>query len=297
MSIRPTGGAAVAVLATALAVSGQGCGGDKKTEEPAITNVISERPEAEEDAPNIVVVMNDDQAIRSLAFMPAVRRKVADRGLTFTQSFATTPECCPSRASFLTGQYSHNHGVYSSDPPEGGYAALSDKENILPTWLQHAGYVTGHVGKYLNGYGIAARGSEPEEVPPGLGCLASAGRRHRRRAVRLHPQSERRASPYGDEPRDFQTDVYARDAETFIRRKSGERPFFQVSPGGPHSEDLGRRAPRNPRPAPRHLGALEDEPIPRPPSFLAPVANAPSVIAQKADKRGGETADTLRGHS
>ncbi len=239
--------------------------------------------------------MSDDMAISSLEFMPSVRRQVARRGMTFTQSFATTPECCPSRVSFFTGQYSHNHGVYSSDPPEGGYAALSGKGNILPAWLQHAGYETGHIGKYLNGYGVAARGSEPEEVPPGWDVWRAPvkGTDDERFGFTLNRNGSLR--DYGNAPHDYQTDVYGRDAAAFIRGRAGERPFFlNVAPGDPHSEDLGLGASRNPRPAPRHLGALEEESIPRPPSFLAPVTNAPPVIAEKADKQGGETAETLR---
>ena len=71
-------------------------------------------------------------------------------------------ECCPSRATFLTGQYAHNHGVLSNGPPFGGFARLRGAET-LPVWLQRAGYATGLVGKYLNGYGSGDR----YLVPPG----------------------------------------------------------------------------------------------------------------------------------
>jgi len=71
---------------------------------------------------------------------------------TFTNSFVTNALCAPSRATFLTGQYSHNHGVLSNAPPNGGVTALDDTRT-LATWMQAAGYRTGMIGKYLNFYG------------------------------------------------------------------------------------------------------------------------------------------------
>ena len=73
------------------------------------------------------------------------------RGLLFRNSFAPNPLCCPSRASFLIGQYSHNHRVYSHEVPY-GFAAFDDHLTV-GTALNQAGYQTALVGKYLNGYG------------------------------------------------------------------------------------------------------------------------------------------------
>ena len=83
--------------------------------------------------------------------MPNVQRLLADEGTRFEDSFASFPLCCPSRATHLTGQYAHNHGVLHNAGPFGGYSAL-DHANTLPVWLQGAGYRTMHVGRYLNGY-------------------------------------------------------------------------------------------------------------------------------------------------
>src|SRR5207237_2691916 len=63
---------------------------------------------------------------------------------------------------FRTGQYAHNHGVLSNDPPHGGYYKLKGA-STLPVWLQRAGYRTALVGKYLNDYGTR----NPLEIPPG----------------------------------------------------------------------------------------------------------------------------------
>ncbi|MDP3892843.1 sulfatase-like hydrolase/transferase, partial [Nocardioides sp.] len=101
--------------------------------------------------PNIVVVMADDMRVDELLFAPSIRKLVAARGLQFENSFSPYPLCCPARASFLTGQYAHNHRVDWHDRPL-GYGAFDDSRT-LATSLRRAGYRTGFIGKYLNGYG------------------------------------------------------------------------------------------------------------------------------------------------
>jgi len=105
------------------------------------------------------MVMTDDMRYDELAFLPHVREFIQDRGTDFTNSFAPTPLCCPNRASFLTGEFPHNHGVWWHEAPW-GYGAFDDS-HTLGGALQEAGYSTGYVGKYLNLYGIAA----PKEAP------------------------------------------------------------------------------------------------------------------------------------
>src|SRR5688572_12175236 len=102
-------------------------------------------------APNIVVVTVDDMPMSAFGSrtMPNTVQLLGGQGTTFTNSIVTTPLCCPSRASLLTGQYGHNNGVLANIP---GYGALRSPENILPAWLQEADYNTAHVGKYLNNY-------------------------------------------------------------------------------------------------------------------------------------------------
>lgn len=100
--------------------------------------------------PNIVVVMADDMRFDEMRYAPALRR-LARRGVSFENSFSPFPLCCPARASFLTGQLSHNHDVYWHGAPH-GYADFDDSRT-LATSLRGAGYRTGFVGKYLNRYG------------------------------------------------------------------------------------------------------------------------------------------------
>ena len=76
---------------------------------------------AKDGRPNILVVMTDDQALADVAKMPNVRRLLAARGTTFADAVDSFPLCCPSRATFITGQYAHNHGVAGNLYPYGWY--------------------------------------------------------------------------------------------------------------------------------------------------------------------------------
>ena len=101
--------------------------------------------------PNFLVILVDDQAKNSFSrrYMPRTFRSIVDRGTTFSNGLAAPPLCCPDRAGILTGQYPHNHGVFSNRP---GYPALKDPANTLPVWLRRAGYRTGLIGEFLIRY-------------------------------------------------------------------------------------------------------------------------------------------------
>jgi arylsulfatase A-like enzyme len=114
--------------------------------------------------PNILVVMTDDQAKADVAKMPNVKRLLARQGTTFSDAVDSFPLCCPARATFITGQYAHNHGVAGNFWPY-GWNGMKNRANTLPSWLQKAGYRTALVGKWLNGYGsVDGHG----EVPKGF---------------------------------------------------------------------------------------------------------------------------------
>src|ERR671930_1293377 len=114
-----------------------------------VSRAAHHSPRYTQEQPNIVVIQTDDQAVSQFnrTVMPNVTKLLASEGTRFDHAYLTTPECCPSRASLLTGQYGHNNGVLSNS-----YALLNDKRNVLPMWLTRAGYVTAHVGKFLNAY-------------------------------------------------------------------------------------------------------------------------------------------------
>ena len=238
-------------------------------------------PRAAADRPNVVVVMTDDQTVEQMRFLARTRALIGQQGTTFTNSFVNFPLCCPSRATFLTGQYVHNHGVDGNGPPpNGGYEDL-DNSNTLPVWLRAAGYVTGHVGKYLNGYGS----SRPTEVPPGwtewYGLVGAS-------AYKVYDYGLNRngvVRQYGHAPADYQTDVLANHAASFIQRRApGDAPFFlSVASLAPHREQggpgggLGGSFPI--RPPPRYEHTYDRLALPKPPSFNeADVSDKPTQI-------------------
>ena len=139
--------------------------------------------------PNIVFVMTDDQTRDSLRVMSKLQAGAVAQGTQFTRSVAIYPLCCPSRATYLTGQYSHNHGVIHNAGPFGGYTRL-DNTNTLPVWLQNAGYRTMNVGRYLNGYGT--QNPDRTEIPPGWSdWYATVDPNH----VQLHALADERERP------------------------------------------------------------------------------------------------------
>jgi N-acetylglucosamine-6-sulfatase len=249
------------------------------------------RKEKKQPRPNIVVVMTDDQHADSVRFMPNVQQLLAGRGVTFTNSFVSYSLCCPSRATFLTGQYAHSHGVRTNTPPSGGYSKLAPTlGNSLPAWLQRAGYSTAHVGKFLNGYGNT---SPDTEVPPGwtewYGALddpdAYDGGTYTMYGYTLNENGN--VVHYGStpdvvDPATYQTDVYSAKAEDFIRRRApGKKPFFlSVAPLASHTEGTGCSCgANNPRAAPRDEGTPAGQALPKPPSYNeADVSDKPQAI-------------------
>jgi N-acetylglucosamine-6-sulfatase len=231
--------------------------------------------------PNIVVIMTDDQTAESVRVMANVRRLLIERGTSFTNSFTVYPQCCPSRATFLTGQYAHNHGVLGNSPPAGGYIKLNHA-NTLPVWLASSGYYTAHIGKYLNGYG----GRDPREIPPGWTEWRGSVDPSTYRYTGYTLNENRTLTTYAG----YQTDVYAtKAAEIILRRAPLAQPFFlSVAFLAPHSgapadpDDPGAGIV-TPSPAPRHRNAFAAELLPRPPSFNeADVSDKPSGIRNRS---------------
>jgi N-acetylglucosamine-6-sulfatase len=118
--------------------------------------------------PSIVVLMADDLDVSTLdialelGLMPSLKAEMIDAGMRFDESFVTDSLCCPSRASFLTGQYPHNHGVRRGQhAADGSFAAFDDNHSVANALLA-AGYRTALIGKFLNGYGYEIPRNHPE---------------------------------------------------------------------------------------------------------------------------------------
>jgi len=229
--------------------------------------------------PNVLVVMTDDQTVESMRVMTNVRALLGADGTTFENNFASFPLCCPSRSTFLTGQYAHNHTVMGNAAPTGGYEKL-DHSNTLPVWLQRAGYRTVHVGKYLNGYGRRSA----TEIPPGWTEWYGSVDPSTYQFYNYTLNENGKTLKYGADAASYQADVYTRKAVDAVRRLTPGGPFFlsvaYLAPhsGGPRESD----DPRNlgtPVPAPRHRNRFAAEPLPVTPAFNeADVSDKPRGI-------------------
>ena len=267
-ALRYAGAGALAVTALAVAAG---------TGDPAAAGVAADDP------PNVVVVMTDDQTQASLPFMTTVESELAAQGATFANNFTNWPLCCPSRATFYTGQYAHNHRVLGNSPPDGGWVSFDDS-STLPVWLQQAGYRTIHIGKYLNGYGEGD--NPPAYVPPGWNewYAATAGTTQSVYNYTLNQNGSLvdRAAAVTD----FKQDVFSDLAVDAIQRNAPGGPFFMgVMYTAPHSggPNPSPQPPSNcgatAKPAPRHADSFNGEPLPIPPNFNeADVSDKPAAI-------------------
>jgi arylsulfatase A-like enzyme len=231
--------------------------------------------------PNVVVLMTDDQTLASLGSMPQTNALLAAPGTVFEQTTSTFPLCCPSRATALTGQYSHNHQIVHNVGDFGGHRKLSHA-NTLPVWLQGAGYRTMHVGRYLNGYEYS------DGVPPGWdewhGAPHSSAFNYQH--WRVNENGSLVEYPVTEHPGEYLTDYHGRRASELIDRAApGEQPFYlQVWFVAPHTARP--RDPDDPRgiatpsPAPRHRDAFAGAAMPVPPSFNeAAVHDKPQIVS------------------
>jgi N-acetylglucosamine-6-sulfatase len=115
--------------------------------------------------PNLLVIMTDDMSRWMLNFMSTVQERMIVDGMEFKQFYAAVPLCSPDRASFLTGQYPHNHQLLTNIAAARTFHESGLDKNTLATDLRSgASYKTALIGKYLNAYNAF---SEGDYVPAG----------------------------------------------------------------------------------------------------------------------------------
>ena len=231
---------------------------------------------------NVIFILTDDMTSSELAGMPNVMSEIAGQGTSFNRAYVSFPLCCPSRATMIRGQYMHNHGVRGNFPPQGGWPKYQPHEaNDLPVWLHGAGYHNVHIGKYMNGY-PTQNGILP--VPLGwdewYGKVSEDALYFNYQLIeKTSPGGTPRITFYGDQPLDYQTDVFGDRAVDFVK----DHPVSQE----PFLLDLWFNSPHGPfDPAPRDLFRLAGAPLPRLPAFNEKdITDKPRWFQRQARKR------------
>jgi N-acetylglucosamine-6-sulfatase len=275
--------------------------------------------------PNIVVIQTDDQNFRTVKSkyrgkngkfhrtMPHTLRKIFRKGAEFRNYYAATPVCSPSRASLLTGQYSHNSKLNANQGPKGGWEGWQTQaayNNNLATTLQDAGYRTAHLGKFTNGYYDEVNDRVDRTVPPGFNHWFTTAYLPGTRYYGYRVNNNGRAvGPFGnpdysshgpgiDSRRctadkltnrlnglkcNYLPDVMTRRAVREIKRKKRKPLFLSVDYQAPHGDV---RPPVGPQPATRHIDSASRTPIPRPPNFNERDISDKSPLIQSYARRG-----------
>jgi N-acetylglucosamine-6-sulfatase len=218
--------------------------------------------------PNFVIIVSDDQRYDTIDYMPLTKARIFDQGITFSRAYVTTPICCPSRSSILTGMYAHHHRVYDN------YAPLEQ-----PTFVQRlreAGYFTGMVGKYLNSWDGAVR-------PEFDYWVVFAG----------HGAAQRYFDPTLNvngnwiEHTGYMTHILQNYALDFLyRARQRQAPFMLIfAPNAPHE-------PGDPAPSDEDL--YPGLPLYRPPSFMEEDLSDKPVYLQNRPPSNPDYLDALR---
>jgi len=172
--------------------------------------------------------------------MAKVKKLLQEQGTTFNNMFVTTPLCCPSRSSILTGRYSHNTGVVNnsiSGNCSSPYFQKNMETKSMAVQLKKAGYSTYFAGKYLNQYGRVKAGGVAH-VPAGwdhwFGLVGNS------QYYNYSISNEGREVKHGGSfEKDYLTDVLKNRSLEAIESLSKEwfrSPFFlMISTPAPHS--------------------------------------------------------------
>lgn len=208
--------------------------------------------------PNIILILTDDQTVDTLPSEPPAMPWLQSQIFGgqdphwewFTNAFFNTPLCCPSRATILTGQYSHHTGVQGNDQGQ-----FLDESNTLATWLHDAGYTTALIGKYLNQYPW----NRGPYIPAGWDRWVGKRNTTRETTYENYRVVNQGVPLFvGGDTTGYATDYLGGQALSFLQGAPADRPFFLMfTPSAPHPPWI---------PAPRDVGAFDDVNIQSPSS-------------------------------
>jgi N-acetylglucosamine-6-sulfatase len=203
------------VVATAT-IAAASCGGDSASD-------------AKPKRPNIVFLLTDDQRWDSMDELPDMNKQT--EWARFSNMFIEDPQCCPARATILTGRHTeHTHVRTLND------GAKLDESTTIATMLHDAGYRTALFGKYLNGYPFPPK----KKVPPGWDTFQANTGRIAYDDYTLIQNGKRHH--YG--PSYYPTDLLTQKAVHFIDNTKKSRPFFlYLGYNAPHATDKGPPVP------------------------------------------------------
>ena len=195
---------------------------------------------------NIILILVDDQRFdaMSCAGHPFLKTPhldaLAQRGVFFKNAFVTTSLCSPSRATILTGQYAHQHGVLDNVTP------FPPGVVTFPEILQKTGYHTAFIGKWH-------MGGESDSPRPGFDHWISFKGQgvYRDPVLNLNGKAEKKEGSYI-------TDILTDYAEEFLRRSHTQPFFLYLSHKAVHAEFA---------PAERHKGTYVKADYPHPSSM------------------------------
>jgi N-acetylglucosamine-6-sulfatase len=225
--------------------------------------------------PNIVFILVDDLRWDELGIAghPFVKTPNIDRigqeGARFRHAFMTTPLCSPSRASFLTGQYAHTHGITDNVDR----SAASHKLVTFPRLLHDSGYATAFIGKWHMGN---------DETPrPGFDRWVS----FKGQGTYLNPDINEDGQSV--KPTGYITDILSGYAVEFIRRRH-DKPFLvylahkAIHPEVTQNNDGSVNLADSERflPAERHQHLYADKPLPHRPNYNRAPEGKPALQRQ-----------------
>ncbi|XP_037074816.1 N-acetylglucosamine-6-sulfatase-like [Pollicipes pollicipes] len=242
-----------------------------------ISHTISQYIQDDENAshmPNIILIVTDDQDMLLQGMEPMTFTKTffETGGITFKNGFVSTPVCCPSRASMLTGRYQHNTRVINNTLR--GNCCGSDwrhgaERRTVAAHLRRRGYHTFYAGKYLNQYGLPSAGGV-QHVPPGwdwwVGLVGNS--RYYNYTLSVNGTARRHGDSYAD---DYFTDVIVSarpGAERRLWRSWKNGGLRQAHAALFPTAAAPRTASFNVRPQDKHQ-LLAELPAPLPPPLLA----------------------------